>query len=203
MMNKLVVLVFMILGVILGSMGAKTALKVHWLMDGTMNNGWLENMTYGRDDLSMLKDASNTNMAMGAHLAEHAIYTLGMKDSDGNKLNPDAVYEIVFEGQIPVVEGGFWSVTSYNGDYPLPLVPNRLNKYSINDGNVQGLSNYTEQGFSFIYSAEKPEGVADADWLPASSSNPLPIFRIYRPDTVVLEGNYVMPTIKRINQEAL
>ncbi len=91
------VAVAFVAGVLAGIAATPTALKVHWLANGNDNNGWLENMTYGRADLSVLETASNTNMGMAAHLKEHAIYTLGLKDTDGNKLVPEGVYRIKFD----------------------------------------------------------------------------------------------------------
>ena len=192
-------MVALIAGVLAGIAATTTVLKVHWLLDGKDNNGWFENMTYGRGDLSVLKTASNTNMGMAAHVKEHAIYTLGLKDTDGNKLMPEGVYRIKVDRIPPAQDGGFWSFTSYDGDFPLPLVKNPIDRFAINDGYVKNLSDYDGSSFSFIYSAQLPEGVDERDWLPASDSNPLPIFRIYNPAPEVLSGSYVMPSIERVD----
>jgi hypothetical protein len=193
------VVIALIAGVSAGIAATPTVLKVHWALDGNINNGWFENMTYGRGDLSVFKTASNTNMAMGAHLKEHAVYTVGLKDTDGNRLVPEGVYRIKVDRIPPAQEGGFWSFTSYHGDFPLPLVANPIDRYAINDGYVSNLSDYDGTSFSFVYSAELPEGVEERDWLPASDSNPLPAFRIYNPGPEVLDGSYVMPSIERID----
>lgn len=203
MKHKLLVLAGLsaALGLWVGTAITPTVLGIHWELTGTNNNGWAENLSYGRDDLSALKAASNSVMAMGAHKADHAIYTLGLKDSDGNKLKGDAVYKISVNGPVPHEKAGFFSITSYDANYPLPLVKNELRKYSINNLNAIDVSDYSESGFSFYYSAVKPEGVKDADWLPASSDSPLPIFRIYHPEPLVVAGEYIMPTITRVETQ--
>lgn len=185
-------------GFIAASAAAPIWLKVYWLLDGEDNNGWLTNTSYGRSDNSALRNASNANMAMGAHLAEHAIYTLGLKDSDGNTLTGDGVYRITLSPP-PLKPFGFWSVTSYDGGFPLPLVDNPLDKYAINSGNQHQLSPREDRQLSFIYSAEKPEDIKDEDWLPAHPGNPMPIFRAYNPQPSIIEGPWQMPIIERIN----
>lgn len=190
-------IVFSIFGVLASKQITPTALKVYWLLDGKDNNGWLMNTTYGRSDNGILRNASNANMAMGAHLAEHAIYTLGLKDNEGNKLNGKSVYKISMT-KPPLKEAGFWSITSYDGNFPLPLVKNRLNKYAINSGNAKELSSYSKQTFHFYYSAEKPDGVDESDWLPAHPNKPLPIFRAYNPEPEIVNGSWPMPIIEKV-----
>ena len=194
-----VIFIFSLAGFVAAGAAAPIWLKVYWLLDGEDNNGWLMNTSYGRSDNGILRNASNANMAMGAHLAEHAIYTLGLKDSDGNTLTGEGIYRITLN-KPPLKEHGFWSITSYDGDFPLPLVDNALDKYAINSGNQQQLTPRDDGRLSFIYSAKKPEGTRDEDWLPAHDKNPLPIFRAYNPQPPIVDGSWEMPTIERINQ---
>jgi hypothetical protein len=128
----------------------------------------------------------------GNHGYEAAYFT-NYLDENGDKLNGENVYVLHLDPLPPV--DAFWSITMYN----LPnfyLVENKINRYSIGD-RTEGLK-YNRDGSLDIYISY--EEVEDCDnWLPAPNEEFRPLFRMYQPKQEILDEEYKLPPIKKVN----
>lgn len=75
----------------------------------------------------------------------------------------------------------FWSITLYDTDNGF-FIPNEQKKYSV--GLNGGMELDEDGGITIAIAAEKPEGIAEDNWLPIERSNIGigPVMRIYAPD---------------------
>ena len=81
---------------------------------------------------------------------------------------------------MPVSSGGFWSVTMYYESTKL-LVPNPINRYSINE-NTEGIVVDSEGTLVITIQSSQPSGsTAAANWLPAPSEAFYLVMRLYAP----------------------
>lgn len=131
----------------------------------------------------------------GNHAYE-ALYPMTFLDADGEPLNGEHRYEITFPERPPV--DAFWSMTMYS----LPefyLVENPINRYAIGD-NTPGLV-YAEDGsLTLTLQTDEPsDPAARANWLPTPPGQFRPAVRLYQPRPEVLDGTYVLPSIRRVD----
>jgi Protein of unknown function (DUF1214) len=84
--------------------------------------------------------------------------------SQGNQLNGDDTYAIIFaKGEVPPVKG-FWSLTLYDAEHFFH--PNPLNRYSL--GTKNKTLKYNTDGSLTLYAGAKSPGAdKESNWLPA------------------------------------
>jgi hypothetical protein len=159
-------------------------------------NGWntgLDNMgTYGT---SYLRRALVAMGGLGANLPADAIYPVAFVDGKGRKMTGDHQYVIHFDkGQTPPVDA-FWSLTMYdkNGFQ----IPNPINRFAIGDRDAL---HYNADGSLDLYlQADAPAADKLSNWLPAPKGEFQPTLRLYSPRPQALDGTWVPPPIKQIN----
>ncbi len=96
------------------------------------DDGWRVNYHIRRFNADPVVRASLNSVGPGAHIAEEALYFAATTDASGAPLEGSHSYSITFpKNGLPPAKA-FWSLILYNGG-DLLLVPNKLNRYTIND----------------------------------------------------------------------
>lgn len=160
-------------------------------------NGWQMNTdTMGVYGTFYLKRAIVALIGLGANLPEDAVYPLNIGDSHGQPLTGANPYVLHFaKNEIPPAEA-FWSVTLYDEDgFPSP---NDLNRYAIGDRDA--LKFNADGSLDLYVQHTSPGAEKEPNWLPAPAVAFNLAMRLYSPKTEVLDGRWVPPAIKRIQQ---
>lgn len=131
--------------------------------------------------------------ALGANLAEDAIYPTCNVDADGKSLTGANKYVLHFEkGMTPPVNA-FWSLTLY--DQSGYMVANPINRNAI--GDRSGLKENPDGSLDIYIQHDSPEQDKESNWLPAPSDAFNLLLRIYWPKAEVIEGRWVPPSVKK------
>ncbi|MNN29306.1 hypothetical protein D3C81_1429040 [compost metagenome] len=115
-------------------------------------------------------------------------------DAEGKPLSGANRYRITFDKAPPV--GSFWSLTIYNAGSKL-LVDNPIARYKVGS-DTPGLQVGADGSFSIPIQHEQPQGAEKASWLPAPKGDFYLLLRLYQPGETILNGEYVLPQVKRI-----
>lgn len=145
--------------------------------------------------LRMVQRAIATRLGLWGNHGYEAVYAQAFTDIDGNPLDGDNAYQIVFPEPPPVE--AFWSITLY--DIPrYYLVDNPIDRYSIGD-RTHGIQ-YDQSGALtvVISNAEPSDTAARANWLPAPRGPFRLVFRLYNPREPVLDGSYAFPPVQPV-----
>lgn len=127
---------------------------------------------------------------------EEALYAIVARDGQDELLNGKRKYVLTFEkDQLPPVDA-FWSIALYGNDYF--FVDNPINRYSI--GNLTEGLKYNSDGSLDIYIQHYSPGKRlESNWLPAPEGGFYLSLRLYLPHQHVLAGEYIPPTVTRVN----
>ncbi len=112
--------------------------------------------------------------------ASEAVYP-PISTKDGTSMNAMFDYEIVMAPQDMPPATAFWSATLYDNARGF-FIPNDRFKYSV--GENSGFKLNDNGGIRIVISAEKPDGVAEDNWLPINRGDYDigVIMRLYAPD---------------------
>jgi hypothetical protein len=177
---------------------------------GPKTNFWTLSLGVGDYGTNYLVRAEVALNALGANNPIDAVYGYGTRDSRGQGLAGSYRYMLHFNpqtaaersGEIPPVnDKAFWSVTIYNADGTL-VANDMVNYNAIGVPEVQGHvpSFNADQSLDLYLQANPPSGAAFNNWLPIPSSGPFIVFlRMYWPDAVVVDGNWVPPAIQKVS----
>lgn len=168
---------------------------LQWRYNGVAaGNGWTSpknNAQWGTDYLNRTATAKS-NIFENRPKETKYIYT--DYDGDGNQLHGGNLYTITFpKGQTPPVKG-FWSLTLYN-EYHF-FEPNALNRFSL--GTKNRALQFKPDGSLTLYVGERSPGKdKESNWLPAPNGTFSLYIRAYWPDTAILDGTWMPPSIKK------
>ncbi|WP_417711399.1 DUF1214 domain-containing protein [Roseibium aggregatum] len=112
--------------------------------------------------------------------ATEALYP-AIATADGHPMNATNDYIIrMSSDELPPAKA-FWSITLYDIENGF-FIPNAAKKYSV--GLNGGMELDADGGITIAIAAEKPEGIADDNWLPIERGDTDigPVMRIYAPD---------------------
>ncbi|HET7380422.1 MAG TPA: DUF1214 domain-containing protein [Gaiellales bacterium] len=148
----------------------------------------------------VLQQAITQIRAVGANDPAESVYILGLRDGDDQPLDASdgSVYELRFDaGKLPPLEEpGFWSATMYRASDGY-LVANPINRYSIRT-TLPGFERAADGSATIVMAAALPEGVTEANWLPAPKDEPfLVCLRLYYPLEPIRDGIWFPPPIER------
>jgi hypothetical protein len=165
---------------------------------GNKVNGWLTVDEAGVFGTDYLLRAAVTQIALGSHIAQEALYPVTFTDIEGKPLTGANNYTIHFNaGQIPPVDA-FWSITMYNNKSL--FVDNPINRYKLGTY-TEGLKNNTDGSLDIYIQHASPGADKESNWLPApatSVSNTFNIvMRTYLPGEQVLNGTWTPPPVMR------
>jgi DNA sulfur modification protein DndE len=176
------------------------------------STGWVVSLDVGSYGRQYFLRAEVAQDALGANLAQDAVY--GYTKTDGNQtpLTGRRNYKIHFappgnnQGGIPpVVPGGFWSVTIYDLDGKLIKPPDTTNAnwnaVGMPPVNGHKACPNNDHSLDLYLQASAPGAVGSqqfCNWLPTPSSGGYIVFlRMYWPDTPITSGQYVPPPITK------
>lgn len=154
---------------------------------------------FWKDEDAKTRYATRAGAALGGLWGNHgyeAAYFMTYTDSAGEALNGEHTYTLRLHPTPPV--GAFWSITMY--DLPnFYLVENEAERYSIGD-RTRGIVYDDDGGLTITMSATRPaDATAAANWLPAPKGEFRPIMRLYVPERALLDGEYEVPAIERVD----
>jgi hypothetical protein len=173
------------------------------------STGWTVSLDVGTYDRRYLLRAEVAQQALGANRAEDAVYGYTQTDGGGTSLKGSNNYTIHFErphvpeGIPPVNKGGFWSLTIYDLQgklVPWPNTAETLQWNAVGDPYVQNhKACFNNDGSLDLYLQpdEPPAGSKQkCNWLPTpKGAGYIAFLRLYWPDQVVLNGNWIPPKI--------
>lgn len=166
-----------------------------WSNVGIVINGWNVNLGWGSYGTDYLLRAAVAKFAIGANLAEEAVYPATSVDNNGGQLTGTEKYKIHFaKNQIPQVKG-FWSITMYNSEGY--FADNPINRYAIGD-RTQGMKYNDDGSLDFYIQHENPGKDKESNWLPAPTGEFSLAMRLYIPDEKILNGEYQIPAVQRV-----
>ena len=165
----------------------------------TYSNGW----GYFVDGIGEYGDdyearAYIAMVGFGANLALDAVYPNIDVDINNDSLNNNNQYTITFPpGQTPPNKG-FWSVTMYNNKHL--LVENAIDRYAL--GSNFDLHYNPDSSLTLYIQKDNPGAEKESNWLPTSeiaNENFNLIMRIYWPDQNVLNKQWEVPAVVKVN----
>ncbi|WP_329228367.1 DUF1254 domain-containing protein [Streptomyces sp. NBC_01460] len=124
-----------------------------------------------------------------------AVYAETSRDSRGRPLTGAHRYVLRLAPPPPV--RAFWSLTAYDspGGH---LVANEAARYAIGK-RTPGLAHGADGSLTLHLSAERPEDPQEAaNWLPVPAGAFRPVLRLHLPGQAVLDGEYVVPAVERL-----
>jgi hypothetical protein len=125
-----------------------------------------------------------------------ARYDILWQDEHGDELDGTHAYELTLDPPPPV--DAFWSLTMY--DEPnYYLVANEIDRYSIGD-RTRGLDVGPDGSVTILMQRAKPADEYLANWLPTPAGMFRPILRSYQPSGPMLNGEYVLPKVRRLDE---
>lgn len=159
-----------------------------------VQNGWMWSGAMANPGNDFLLRAE---VARGGYVnaPEESIYPAAITDDRGGMLSGERQYRIRFaKGKLPPVDA-FWSITAYDRETS-QLVENAIHRYTIGD-RTKGLK-YEKDGSLTVYlSASKP-AQGQSNWLPVPPGAFHVVIRMYLPRAEVLQGQYELPPIERV-----
>jgi len=135
--------------------------------------------------------------AMFVNTPIEAYYPGVFLDASGNTLDGSTgKYTMTFDkGETPPV-GAFWSTTLYDAKKRL-MTENSINRYKI--GSADKLKTDTDGATTLYIQNESPGKDKESNWLPAPNEPFYMLFRMYLPDIEVLNGQYELPGVVRVD----
>jgi len=145
-----------------------------------------------------LKRAVGAKMGIYGNSKDEAFYFAWRTDTNGNALNGvDNRYTLTFEkDKLPPVNA-FWSVTMYDGKTQL-LVANPIDRYLINSPMLPELKRDADGNLTIYIQKDSPGKDKESNWLPAPDGPIYLILRCYWPKKAVLDGQWKLPPIVRV-----
>lgn len=173
--------------------------KESMLKAGVVKNNWLGTMVIGNyGDNYFIRSAAN-RIGIWANSSSEVIYFVNARDAKGKYYNGSNTYVLDFPADaLPQsVVDGYWSVILV--DIPnFRVTPNELERYNFNS--YSDLKFEKDGSLRIYVSAKQPQGVAQSNWLPAPAGKMFSLtLRAYIPQTVVKQGDWFPPAVKKLN----
>ena len=170
--------------------------------------GWTVSLDVGNYGASYLLRAEVAREALGANRAVDAVYGYTQTDGRGLALHGSRNYVIHFakpgvnQGIPPVSSKAFWSLTIYDADGKLVPSPDASVQWNaVGVPNVQQHAPcFNNDGSLDLYlqPAAPTDTKQKCNWLPTPpKSGYIAFLRLYMPDQVVLDGNWIPAPIQR------
>jgi hypothetical protein len=160
---------------------------------GKAVNGWRVQLDLGRYGTNYEHRAQVALLALGANLAEDAVYPATDVDAAGQPLSGENRYLLRFPpGTLPPVKA-FWSVTMYGADHYLAANP--IGRYALGDRDPMRAD--PDGTLDMFIQHDDPGPDKRANWLPAPAGSFSLIMRLYYPKAAVLDGAWKPPPVVR------
>lgn len=156
-------------------------------------NGWMISKDIGRYGYQFMHRAAVVKGGYG-NLPEESLYPAALFDNNGDMLSGGSHYTLHFEkGTLPPVNA-FWSISAYTLDSELEK--NAIRRYSIGD-RTKGLQ-YAEDGSLTLHFQHQQPDQGASNWLPVPKGRYFIVARLYQPTESVLNFEYVLPELTRV-----
>ncbi len=175
-----------------------------WMKEGVatgdwkLSDGWIYSTKMGVYGTNYRWRALTGSIAIGANLAEDAVYPLSYGPDMLTTYSGAHKYAMHFNNSdFPPVEG-FWSLTMY--DEQQFLVPNPINRYNASERNK--FKTNADGSVDIYIQNDSPGKDKEQNWLPAPKDKFMLTLRMYRPkekSPSVLNGTWKIPPIKKIS----
>jgi hypothetical protein len=175
-----------------------------WMKEGVatgdwkLSNGWIYSTQMGVYGANYRWRALVASIAIGANLAEDAVYPLSYGPDMLTTYSGAQKYVMHFnKGDFPPVEG-FWSLTMYNEQQF--LVPNPINRYTVSQRNK--FKSNADGSVDVYIQNESPAKDKEQNWLPAPKDKFMLVLRMYRPkekSPSILNGTWKIPPVREVN----
>jgi hypothetical protein len=159
----------------------------------TTVNGWSTTVKAGQPGNGLLLRAACARILPAVNVVQEAAYWTTTKDSAGRTLRGQRAYVLQFPvGHLPPNEA-FWSLTMT--DVVGYMVRNPIDRYSV--GSRSGLVPNADGSIDIYVQRAAPAG-HESNWLPAPAGNFKLMLRAYLPGRAILDGEYHVPPVKRV-----
>jgi hypothetical protein len=175
-----------------------------WMKEGVatgdwkLSDGWIYSTKMGAYGTNYRWRALIASIAIGANLAEDAVYPLSYGPDMLTTYSGAHKYVMHFDkGDFPPVEG-FWSLTMYNEQQF--LVPNPINRYTVSQRNK--FKSNADGSVDVYIQNESPAKDKEQNWLPAPKDKFMLVLRMYRPkekSPSILNGTWKIPPVREVN----
>ena len=175
-----------------------------WMKEGVatgdwkLSDGWIYSTKMGVYGTNYRWRALIASIAIGANLAEDAVYPLSYGPDMLTTYSGAHKYVMHFnKGDFPPVEG-FWSLTMYNEQQF--LVPNPINRYTVSQRNK--FRTNADGSVDVYIQNESPGKDKEQNWLPAPKDKFMLVLRMYRPkekSPSILNGTWKIPPVREVN----
>jgi hypothetical protein len=189
-------------GFLIGFGLAFVSAQIYARIKATKVNGWITMFGLGEPGNGMLLRAAHAQLFPGpVNVPQEAMYWWTNTDGAGHALSGAHDYVMHFPpGGLPPNDA-FWSITM--GDAGNHFVANPLNRYSVggitdNAGYRSGLVQSPDGSVDIYIQNAAPAG-RESNWLPAPAGNFILWLRVYIPGAAILDGQYQVPPVARVN----
>jgi hypothetical protein len=159
----------------------------------TTVNGWSTTMKCGQPGNGILLRAASAKFLPLVNVVEEAAYWTTTIDSAGKKLNGRHNYILHFPaGELPPNDA-FWSLTIT--DVVGYMVNNPIDRHSL--GDRSGLVPNEDGSIDIFIQNTVPTG-HEPNWLPVPAGNLKLMLRAYLPGRAVLNGEYHVPPVSKV-----
>jgi hypothetical protein len=159
----------------------------------TTVNGWSTTMKCGQPGNGILLRAASAKFLPLVNVVEEAAYWTTTIDSAGKKLNGRHNYMLHFPaGELPPNDA-FWSLTIT--DVVGYMVNNPIDRHSL--GDRSGLVPNEDGSIDIFIQNTVPTG-HEPNWLPVPAGNLKLMLRAYLPGRAVLNGEYHVPPVSKV-----
>jgi hypothetical protein len=175
------------------------------LIDATLTTwprhaGWMvPDPALGLPNPQVVRSAAFQQFMIGANDVSESTYYFTDTDVVGDLLDGsgDTTYVLRFAGPDlpPHYPSGYWSVTMY--DESSHLVPNDIGRYATRITRP-GFVRDADGGAAITMSANLPDGLPEANWLPAPSGRFRLGLRVYYPGAAAIDGAWLPPGVERL-----
>src|SRR5271157_4519992 len=184
-----------VVGAVLGFVGAGLTITAQWNAMQTTVNGWSTTPECGEIGNNILVQAACAEHLPFVNLPQEATYWRATVDGGGHALNGQHDYILYFPpGGLPPNDA-FWSVTM-NTAKGLFFVNNSINRYEVSDRSGLVLN---ANGSLDIYIQNTPPAGHESNWLPAPTGDFLLFLRVYLPGPAILNGSYKVPPVIEVS----
>ncbi len=192
-LNNYHVVQAIIVGSVLAYLTAQVMMNAAMKAVTTTVNGWSTTLKCGQPGNGILLRAACAKILPGVNVAQEAAYWTTTVDSTGRTLNGQREYVLHFPvGQLPPNDA-FWSLTMT--DVAGFMVSNPIERYTI--GSRTDLVSNADGSIDLYLQRTAPAG-HESNWLPAPAANFKLTLRAYLPGRAVLDGEYHVPPVKKV-----
>jgi hypothetical protein len=158
-------------------------------------NGWMTSNKSGRYGFDYLRRAAKLVKGGVGSLPEESLYSTSLFDDHVEQFSGKHRYSMTFKkGELPPVKE-FWTLSTYRAE-DSRFEQNAISRYSINSFSPD--LEYGTDGSLTIYFQRNPPAKGNNNWLPTPAGKFFILMRQYEPMEVMLQGNYRLPRVRRV-----